>query len=266
MAKVLFALFVIGVLVLTLACRGNSQSVSFQEAMENPELQERFVTQIVEEVGKPPYVESINYVNTPAEFKRLKEKYGYEPKPTHLMYTNGPKIPISEIGRKEWPQSIYILPKSFSGSPIRTEADFRSSLKHEYRHAETRNTGRIGTILYYPNFLTTTGEWNEALLRDVEELDALGLELREMISDGYFQNQVQGYVLHYLGLWEHSLETDPKLIKSLKVEFFHRGMLTHPYFFGRGKDWYFKNPATGKEYHLSSEEIHEIARRLRSRG
>ena len=261
------------VLVLILSCSANSRHISFQTAMRgDTKLQEKFISQVIEDIGGfPRYVTGVTYADTPKEVEFLKNTYGYEPQLGHLMYTAGPKIEVSQFGKQQWPATISVFPESFSGNTIRTDADFKSSLLHMIRNAETRNLGRINGFSYYPTFFTVLGDWNGDLARTVEELDALRLEFRRRdISQEYFQTRAQGYLQHYFGLCRYAHAMEPKLIESLKVEFFHAGMLTHSFFFresnGREEGWYLKHPVGEEKCRFSPREIEEIQKKLTSGG
>ena len=254
------------------SCSAALEHTSFQEAMRgDSEIRERFIAQVFNGTGAHPNAVGVHYVDTEEEITSLKELYGYEPQPGHLMYTAGPKIEVSQFGKQQWPATISVFPESFSGNTIRTDADFKSSLLHMIRNAETRNLGRINSISYYPTFFTVLGDWNGDLARTVEELDALRLEFRRRdISQEYFQTRAQGYLQHYFGLCRYAHAMEPKLIESLKVEFFHAGMLTHSFFFresnGREEGWYLKHPVGEEKCRFSPREIEEIQKKLTSGG
>lgn len=236
------------------------REVSFEEAVKKPQLRDSYIEKIVKEIGKPDYITVVNYADTQEELEFLRKKHGYIPNPDDLMSAKSKNIQVDRLGKQPWLVRTSILPYAFSGKILKTEEDFISSLLHEYRHAEVIQEGKIGQVEMFPSFLTLTGEWNENLVLDIMELDAIRIELSTQgISKEYRANRTGRYLDHYINIWDHSGRMEPEFIERLKIEFFQSWIATTPFLFKEmrnGKEvWYLKHPETGRQYYLPEEII-----------
>lgn len=256
-----------GILILAITCGGNSKQqeapiVSFQDAVAHPDLRDAYLMQLVGRIGRPFYV-TVNYDDTPEEFQFLQATYGFQVRPGIAMAANWTLPQLGDLGKRQVPVRISVFPEAFLGGSIETEEDFLSAFLHEREHADTLQTGRAGRFSILPTFLPKKGKLNKNLVLSVMELEALKNEIarHQEISGGYFQSRVNLYVEHYLELWEYGKDMEEGILEDLKVEFFHRGILSFPFFFREGKEgeeiWYFRNPS-GKQYFLSKEEVRKI--------
>lgn len=268
--KRFFLAVVLGFLLIT-GCGGSRSEqeisvVSFKDAVAHPELRDTYVMQVAERVGTPFYV-IVSYDDTREESRFLQETYGFQVRPGIAMAVNWDLLRLADLGKQQIPARASVFPEAFSGGSIETEEDFRSALLHEMEHVDTLQTGRIGRFSIFPTLLARGGKFNKDLVLSVMELEVLKNEIaRQEISRGYFQSRANLYVENYLKLWEYGKDMAGGTIEDLKVEFFHRGMLTFPFFFreeGEGEEiWHFRDPS-GKQYFLSREEIRKIKEKLR---
>ena len=176
------------------------------------------------------------------------------------MDMHTPEIPVDLLGKQTFPVRISILPFAFSGEIIKTEADFISSLSHEYFHAESVQKGKTDSLEIFSSFLTADDQWNKDLFLDIDEMNAIKMELPQTkISQEYRANRLGRYLEYYPNIRSHSEGMKPEFIKILKIEFFEPWMLNSPYLFKEWQDgkeiWYFKHPQTGREYQLPEEII-----------
>lgn len=160
--------------------------ISFTDAVKDPQLRDKYIEKIVEEIGKPDYITVIEY----GEPKELEKKYNCHFEPGDFMTAIHKMLPLTEYGKKEVPISICIFPLAFENKVMKTDEDFISSLLHEYCHAEIFQKGKIegksGSTIMFSAFLTEGGRFNKNLLDDVLELDAIKVELaRPKISKEY---------------------------------------------------------------------------------
>lgn len=254
-----------GALILVIACGDNSKEqtvpmMSFQDAVARPEFRGVYLMQVAERVGTPPYA-IVSYDDTVEELRLLQETYGFQMQSGIPMAANWSLPRLGDLGKQQVPVRISVFPSAFQ-PPLLGGEDFLSSFLHELEHADTLQSGRIGRFSMLPTFLTRDGTFNEDLALSVMELEALRNEIaRKDVSGEYFQSRVNLYVEHYLELWDRTQGIGEKVVEELKVEFFHRGMLTFPAFFreyqAQGEIWYFRHPS-GKPYFLSPDEIRRI--------
>ena len=237
------------------------KEVSFEEALKQPQLRESYIERIVEQVGKPDYVAVVNYVDTPEEVKSLIEEYNYIFNPDHLMAAHSPKIRADLLGKQSFPVRVSVFPFAFSGEIIKTETDFISCLLHEYFHAENAQKGKTDSFEIFSSFLRIDGQWNKDLFLDVDEMNAIRMELatQTKISQEYRVNRMGRYLDYYTNIWNHSEGMEPEFIKTLKIEFFEPWIVNVPGFFKKWQDgkeiWYLKHPETGRVYYLPEEII-----------
>lgn len=239
--------------------------VSFEEAMKKPELRDGYIEKMVEKIGKPEYVTVVNYDDTPEEMEFLRKEYGYTPAPDDLMATHVSGVKPEFFGKQSFPVRISVFPFAFSGGIIKTEADFISTLLHEYFHAENAQRGKTGSLEIFSSFLTIDGRWNKDLFLDIDEMGAISWELatQTKISHEYQLNRMGRYLDHYCDIWDHSQGMEPGFIKILKIEFFEPWIVNTPFLFkesGKAEEiWYLKHPQTGRKYYLPEEVIRKFS-------
>ena len=246
---------VIGTVVTSLIVWQSLKDVSFEEAIKNPNVRERYLARIVKQIGKVEVVKEIIYVGTPEKIKYLKRKHNYEGGPKVLMAVlKSEEIVPGELRKKFTPEMIAIFPYAFSGEVLKTEGDFKSSLLHEYHHVKTYLTEEVdGIKISVPPLIL---DENENLFSAVTEMDAIREELKSglQLSPSYQEDRYYSYLENYTSIWEKQWNTTPNFIQSLKIEFFEDWMLNRPELF-RGESWYFQHPATGRKYYFSPDEV-----------
>ena len=243
--------------------------VSFEEAIQKPELRDGYIEKIVAEIGKPDYVQEINYVDTPEEFEFLKRVHDYIQEPKTWMATHSmEELPIEQLGKQPLPVRISVFPAAFDEGVIGTENDFLSSLFHEYHHAEVLNRGKINSI-DFKEFLIIEGRfkgsWNLSLIKEIMEVAAIREEIHSpiKISFIYKSQRFNQYLEHYTNIWSYEEGMNPEFIKSLKIDLFENWTLERPELIKErqkgGEIWYLKHPETGREYYLPAEIVERFS-------
>lgn len=232
-------------------------TVSFDETVGSPELREKYVVKIVNELGKPKGVDVV-YIGTPEKIEFLKKEHNYKGGEKILMAVlkNEEVIP-GELRKKFTPEMIVVFPYAFSGEVLKTGEDFKSSLLHEYRHIETYLTEEAGGIRI--SVLPLILEGNEGLFSAVTEMDAIREELKSglKLSVSYQEDRYRHYLENYSAIWESQWNADADFIEGLKIKFFEPWMRGRPemkaeIIAGR-KSWYLEHPATKRRYYLPKD-------------
>lgn len=230
------------------------KEISFESAKGNPSLRESYVEKVVEKIGDSPYVASVSFVP-----KRMEES-GRKRSPRGIVAMAVEVPPDSRTLEIGLPLKILIFPTAFETKVIQSNTDFASALRHEYRHAEVISLRRVN-LFPYADFVNTNGKWNESLLRDAIELDAISRELAgmEKISKQYRANQIKAYSTHYIDIWDQEDGMNPQLIKKMKIEFFQPWMLPSPNLARKGV-WELRDEKTGRVYPLPQEIMEKFSK------
>lgn len=250
----IFFVFAISVLIWQMSI------VSFEEAVRDPSVIEKYLAGAVKELGRPEAVKVI-YAGTPAEIEKLKKEHNYQGGGNVLMFALKNEQVVSgvsgELRKKFTPEIIAVFPYAFSGEILKTGEDFKSSLLHEYRHVEVFLSEEAGDVkISVPPLIM---EGNEALFKAVVEMDAIGRELRSglKLSPSYKEDRHAHYFENYVTVWEGPWKADAEFVENLKVKFFEPWMRMRPEMkaeivAGR-KNWYLEHPATKRKYYLPKE-------------
>lgn len=232
--------------------------ISFDDAVKDPGLRERYLAGAVKELGKPEGVKGIIYASTPAEIEKLKKEHNYQGGKDVLMSVlKNEQVVPGGLRKKFTPEIIAVFPYAFSGEILETGEDFKSSLLHEYRHAEVFLSEEAGGVkISVPPLIM---EGNEALFKAVVEMDAIRIEIKSgmKLSPSYREDRYAHYLENYAAIWEKAWIADLEFVESLKVKFFEPWMRTRSELkaeivAGR-KSWYLEHPITKRRYHLPKE-------------
>lgn len=197
----------------------------------------------IEEIGLPAYVRGVTYGTKPPG---MRETSGYR----RLMAVIELPDPLT-IGSRTTIVNIEVYPDAYE--KLETGEDFRSSLEHEYRHAEQFH---YGTTFGIERFIEagsspTRPIYSGSLYGAYIELDAIRAEFnRQGLSTWYKKALQETYLDEYAKLWVR-YTVDPSLIHSLKVEFFEPWMKGRSEFAAENETWYLNH--RGQKLELPSE-------------
>jgi len=260
-------LFAAGILLFVTA----DTSISFAEAQANPQLREGFVDQVIKEYPPPPEAALVVYA-TPEIIAELESKYGITRRPSVGMITHNlePAF-IEERGLREIKARTVIFPYMFTTSGVKSEHDFASSLRHDYRHVERFNQLEVSGFFYDGDFLmvedgSVQQHSSESLAIIIDELEirrAQGLEditpKDSKVSQRYIDDHTNVHTDIYLELLAFSVENTPahpETMEQMIIEFFE------PWFLSRDELSFtpdgtpqFTNPETGRSYILPKEVL-----------
>lgn len=235
-------------------------TVSFDEAVRNPEVREKYIANLVKKVGKPESVKEVFYADTQDKLEYLRKEYGYHAgQMVWMVILQKEEVITGELRKKFAPEKIAVFPYAFSGDILKTEEDFKSSLLHEYRHAETYLLEEAGGVKIAVPPLILAG--NEKLFSAVMEIDAVRKELRSelKLSASYREGRYRFYLENYVSIWEGQWDADAKFIEELKIKFFESWMQFRPEMKAEivagTKSWYLEHPATKRKYYLPEEVV-----------
>jgi len=215
---------IVGIISCT-ACSGES---AFTRAVENPGMREDYIKDLVEKTKNPNQENLIRviYVNTPEEQKEVETLIGTEQLPNMVYMITGF---TASLGKR--PGNIFILEKAFS---VSNEADFISTLKHEYVHVELENDYSFISFVEgdLARLIKTDKNYYWFLRENITELYAYGSQLDDplykSLSDGYKKDLMNVYMDYYRNLsivpTKNADENLKSLLDSLKTKFYRSWM------------------------------------------
>jgi len=235
--------------------------ITFTEAMESPNLREKYVQQMAKKYPPPKYVREIHYV-TPEIQIILEEIHEYKDTGEDLMITNPimNETPIEQIGKVTQYFRVTVLSLAFTGTTITKEEDFIASLRHEYNHTKLLNSESVGSFVWRRDLQFKEGPYkglyNINLLHVLLELPGLqeqGIN-RTDVSKIYKASRKDAYGDYYFSIWDIGENMDPAVMYRLKVEFFQSWMWEFSGLFEEdsGK-LFFIHPETKRKYLLPQE-------------
>ena len=221
-------------LVLLLVVRDTTPTlITFERAVADPPLREKFIERILKQYPPPPEVKLVQYA-TPEVLEELEHIHSFVPKHNTLMTTNPLEaINVPEIGSRELPVRISVFPAVFNALYVQNERDFIASLLHEYDHVRYLNQTEVAGFSYKEDFLVVggkdEGQYHLTLINIVHELNAFRAEIHRVTSPDwgssklYFEKRHEIYVAEYLRLldyFENGLPVRAQVVKRAKIEFF----------------------------------------------